>query len=35
MWVIPYVTPKFLTSNYFFNGMPAYIFILLALSSVI
>ena len=35
MWVIPYTNPDFLTNYIMFNGMPLYIFILLALSSII
>ena len=35
MWIVPYSAPDFLTDHIVFNGMPAYIFILLGLSSVI
>lgn len=34
MWVVPYTNPDFLSSNFFFNGMPFYIFLLLLLSTV-
>ena len=35
MWLIPYTNPEFLTAHILFNGMPLYIFLLLALSSII
>lgn len=35
MWVTPYTNPEFLSSHFIVNGMPLYIFILLALSTVI
>ena len=35
MWIVPYTTPEFLTGYIVVNGMPLYIFLLLALSTII